>query len=576
MKTINMRIITFTTVFIIMFSFSISFIMVSSFLKQNEQLDKLYENIKLTIEVINDITINDFENDIVNFYSLKTQPPFISKAENLDFYNSIFLKKIFDIYIYYLGIQDKYLFLKIRNGSNSNYLKFELDSFFDINFSKIDLDFNYFITDISGNYIYGNYDFYKKYNKNLCSGKFCKLDSFYKSSFDFFNIIDSPLFKLHVFYKPAMFNNQINYFKVYLYSVFLAFIISTIYYFFIYHFLLKKFELNKELIKNITLNSVLKSSVNYKAIKTNITEFDNFFDLFFEKINLLKAPLQNSISENKILKRKINQLEKENFAIIQFLSAFKKFLYGRYNYKTFELAFKRLIDELPFESELLKQNLSNLFNNLSLKILEIDNIKKNYYDQLETLFNVLGEISEAHEYNLNHNLIISEISLFMGQELHLDDLSLKSLYYGAKIHDLGKVFIPNEIILKKENLNSQEWNIIKNHPKYGLILLKDLVSHPFSGIGKVIISHHEKWDGTGYPYGLSDEEIPLEGRIVAIADSLMALISDKPYRKAYTFEEALSIIESESGKSYDPKLVQILIKEKETIRNIIENYNKTK
>ncbi|GAB6189395.1 hypothetical protein JCM30566_11340 [Marinitoga arctica] len=576
MKTINMRVITFATILIILISFSISYIIVSSFLKQKEQLDKFYENIKLTIKVIDDVIINDFENSIIDYYSSKIKPSFISRIENTNFKNASFLKKIYNMNIYYLGIKDKYIFLKINNNNNNNYLKLKLDSFFDITFSKLDLGFNYYITDINGEYIYGNYDFYKKYNKNIYSGKYYKIGKGYKSSFEFFNIAETPILNLHAFYKITTFNNPINYFKVYLYSTILTFIIISIYYFIIYHFLINKFYLNKSLIKEISLNSILKTKGNLNAFRTNIVEFDDLFDLFLEKINLLKTPLQNVISENTLLKKKINRLEKENIAIIHFLSSFKKLLYEQYNHKTFELVVKRLMDELPFESELLKQNLSNLYSNLSLKILEIENIKENYYNQLENLFNIIGKISEANEYNLNHNLIISEISLFLGKRMNLDDLSLKGLYFGAKIHDLGKIIIPQNIILKKEKLSIQEWKIIKNHPKYGLILLNDLKTHPFDRIGKIIISHHEKWDGSGYPYGLYEDEIPLEGRIVSIADGLMSLISEKNYRKAYTFEEALMIIKSESGKSYDPKIVKILLNEKEEIKKIIENYNKAK
>ncbi|WP_129409422.1 HD-GYP domain-containing protein [Marinitoga lauensis] len=185
-------------------------------------------------------------------------------------------------------------------------------------------------------------------------------------------------------------------------------------------------------------------------------------------------------------------------------------------------------------------------------------------------------MSEIKEYNPTHNILMGKISYYLGEKLELNEVQLKSLYYGAKIHDLGKVFIPDKILLKKGKLADEEWNIIKKHPKYGLIILNNLKIYPFLNIGKIIISHHEKWNGSGYPYGLSEEDIPLEGRIVAIADTLMALLSDKVYRPAYSFEEALKIIESESGKSFDPKLVDIFLKHKNQIKNIIKQDLKTK
>ncbi|SHE79064.1 HD-GYP domain, c-di-GMP phosphodiesterase class II (or its inactivated variant) [Marinitoga hydrogenitolerans DSM 16785] len=571
MKILSMHKITLMTMIIILLSFSISFIIISSFLKQNEQVDKLYENIKLTVEVINDVVKNDFENEIINYYFSEFKPSFISKIENPPFENSVFIKNIFNLNIYFSGIKNNFLYIKIRYKNDNKYIKFKLDNFFDTHFSKLNLDFNFYITDTNNNFIYGNKPLYDKYKNIIYYNKLYKIKNIYKSSFDFFNLGNKKILKFHAFFKPNIFDFPINYLKSILYSLIASLVIVFVYHFFLFKFIMDKFNLNKKLLKSINLNSVIEKDDDFEIIETAIPEFNELYRLFFEKINLLKIPLKNTLLENRTLKYNLNRTEKENLAIITFLTSFKNYLYGKNNLNTFEITLKRITEELPFDSELLKQNLNNLFNNLSIKILEIDNIKNNYYSQLETLFSIIGTISEIKEYNFIHNTLISEISLFFGKKLNLNEFLLNSIYYGAKIHDIGKIYIPEYIFLKKEKLDEKEWDIIKKHPKYGLTLLKDLKQYPFSTIGKIVVSHHEKWDGSGYPYGLSEEEIPLEGRIVAIADTLVSLISQKVYRNAYSFEEAIEIIKSESNKSFDPELVDILLKNKLEIIDIIQN-----
>ncbi|KLO21084.1 divalent ion tolerance protein CutA [Marinitoga sp. 1197] len=569
MKNLSMHKITLMTMSIILLSFSLSFIIISSFLKQNEQIDKFYENIKLTIEVINDVIVNDFEHTIINYYSSEVKPPFVLKTQIIPFENSEFVKNIFDLNVYVYGIKNNCIYLKIRNKDDFKNLKFKLDTFFDTHFSKLNLDFKFYITDLSGKFIYGNESYYEKYkNIHFIKDTF-KIKNFYMSYFDFFYFGNKPLLKIYTFFKPGIFDFPLNYFKSFFYSFIISIIIVFIYHFFLFKFIMSRFNINKDIIKNLNLNSVIKKKDYFKTIETSIPEFDELFNSFFYIINSLKIPLQTTISENKILKNKLDRIEKENFAIITFLSSFKKFIYEEYDRRNFELSINKLIAELPFESELLRQNLNNLATKLNIKVLEINNIKNNYYSQLENLFNIVGIMSESKEYNYIHNYLLGDISLFLGKQIELDELKLKGLYYGAKIHDLGKIFIPENILLKKGPLNENEWKIVRKHTKLGLILLNNINIFPFSNAGKIIISHHENWDGSGYPYGLSKDEIPIEGRIVAIVDTLIALITKKVYRNAYSFEEAVEIIKSDSGKRFDPDLIDIFIKNKITIKKII-------
>jgi putative two-component system response regulator len=134
----------------------------------------------------------------------------------------------------------------------------------------------------------------------------------------------------------------------------------------------------------------------------------------------------------------------------------------------------------------------------------------------------------------------------------------------AKLHDIGKIGVPDGILLKPDRLTPEEFEIIKQHTVLGGHILNDAIeniggnSSSFLYAARDIVTgHHERWDGTGYPNGLKEEEIPLSGRIMAVADVYDALISKRPYKKAFTHEEALKIIREDSGTHFDPYLIEI-------------------
>jgi len=125
------------------------------------------------------------------------------------------------------------------------------------------------------------------------------------------------------------------------------------------------------------------------------------------------------------------------------------------------------------------------------------------------------------------------------------------------LHDLGKIGISEQILLKKGPLTKAEFKKIKEHPKIGVDIIRPIQS--FHNLLPLILYHHERWDGKGYPFGLKGEEIPIGARIIAIADVYEALISDRPYRKALSKKEALKIIRKDSNTSFDPKIASVLI-----------------
>ncbi|MFB9886387.1 HD-GYP domain-containing protein [Balneatrix alpica] len=130
------------------------------------------------------------------------------------------------------------------------------------------------------------------------------------------------------------------------------------------------------------------------------------------------------------------------------------------------------------------------------------------------------------------------------------------LLHAAPMHDVGKIGIPDAILQKPGKLDPDEWEIMKRHALYGAEILSTNNPSPLLLMAKeVAITHHEKWDGSGYPYGLRGEMIPISGRLVAIADVFDALTSERPYKRAWSVEDAMALLRREAGKHFDPELV---------------------
>lgn len=130
------------------------------------------------------------------------------------------------------------------------------------------------------------------------------------------------------------------------------------------------------------------------------------------------------------------------------------------------------------------------------------------------------------------------------------------LFDAAPMHDIGKIGIPDRVLLKEGKLDPDEWKEMKKHVDYGVEILGEHESDLLKLALEVARYHHEKWDGSGYPYKLVGEDIPLSARIVAVADVFDALTSERPYKKAWTVEAAIGLLEEESGKHFDPILVE--------------------
>jgi len=156
-----------------------------------------------------------------------------------------------------------------------------------------------------------------------------------------------------------------------------------------------------------------------------------------------------------------------------------------------------------------------------------------------------------------HSQRVTDMTLGMARELDIKGDELEQIRRGALLHDIGKMGVPEETLNKKASLTQKERAMIEMHPLYAYSLLKDI--RFLEKALEIPVYHHERWDGTGYPYHLSGEDIPLSARIFAIVDNWDALTSNRSYRKAWPKDKVIQYIRNESGKKFDPRLVDIFI-----------------
>ncbi len=165
---------------------------------------------------------------------------------------------------------------------------------------------------------------------------------------------------------------------------------------------------------------------------------------------------------------------------------------------------------------------------------------------------------------------VAEYSRLIGERVISDESELELLFNAAPLHDVGKVGIPDTILLKPAKLTPEEWGIMKKHTLIGEKILAGCENKVLAIGGIIAKTHHERFDGNGYPDGIAGEDIPLLGRIVAIADVFDALTTIRPYKKAWSFEKAMALIEEEKGKQFDPVLAAIFLERREEVRRIYD------
>jgi response regulator RpfG family c-di-GMP phosphodiesterase len=174
-----------------------------------------------------------------------------------------------------------------------------------------------------------------------------------------------------------------------------------------------------------------------------------------------------------------------------------------------------------------------------------------------------------------HILRMAHFSRLIGRGLALSVEDQELLLEAAPLHDIGKVGIADKILLKPGRLDEEEFEIMKHHAMYGFELLQGSSSRVLQVGADIAKGHHEKFDGSGYPLGLAGDDIPIFSRIVAVADVFDALTSERPYKKAWTLEDAVDFLVAGSGKHFDPKCVQAFLDAWDEVVEIRDRYKET-
>jgi putative nucleotidyltransferase with HDIG domain len=183
--------------------------------------------------------------------------------------------------------------------------------------------------------------------------------------------------------------------------------------------------------------------------------------------------------------------------------------------------------------------------------LALDCLEDSYRGTLRSLTAALeARDSETH----GHSERVVSYSMRLGREYGLSPAEMKSLEFGSMLHDIGKIGVPDSILRKPANLIDEEWVRMREHPLHGQEILRGIEF--LEGAARVVAQHHEKWDGSGYPLGLRDEEIDVCARIFAVADAFDAITSDRVYRRGKSYEAAVKELNSWSGKQFDPLVVE--------------------
>jgi len=187
---------------------------------------------------------------------------------------------------------------------------------------------------------------------------------------------------------------------------------------------------------------------------------------------------------------------------------------------------------------------------------------KLYIDMREIYIDTVKSLSQAVEakdpYTNGHSMRVGEYSCKLAEKLGLSQKRLENLKIAAILHDVGKIGVEEGILNKPGRLTEEEYDKIKQHPEIGVKIIKDIEF--LKDASEIILSHHERYDGTGYPEGRKHVDIILESQILSLADVFDALTSERPYRNAMTVEEALEVIENGKGSQFDYKLADTFIK----------------
>ncbi|NUM46282.1 MAG: response regulator [Anaerolineales bacterium] len=216
--------------------------------------------------------------------------------------------------------------------------------------------------------------------------------------------------------------------------------------------------------------------------------------------------------------------------------------------------------ELGVEDYLTKPvETKDLLAIINARLLRVADVQIAHIGQayLDTVTILANSIEGRDPYTFGHVERVTKYARWMGEALNWSSKRMRGLEFGARLHDIGKIVVPDNVLKKAGPLSQSEWNLMQQHPTRGVKIIHEIKllreTIPY------ILCHHEKWDGTGYPNRLKGEEIPLEGRLLAIVDVFDALTTARPYRAARKLEEVVHVLRKGAGTHFDPYLAGVFL-----------------
>lgn len=220
------------------------------------------------------------------------------------------------------------------------------------------------------------------------------------------------------------------------------------------------------------------------------------------------------------------------------------------------VAMKQYVDKTEENVQRLKEQNEEL-NTANIEIVRMsDELRVSYDGTLEALVNALDARDQETK---GHSLRVQRYMLDIAREFGVREGTKEwvDMQRGSLLHDVGKIGVSDSILLKPGKLTDEEWGDMRKHPEIGFNMLRQVKF--LEGAAEIILAHHERWDGKGYPYGLREEEVPLGARIFMVCDTFDSMTSDRPYRKALSTQQALSEILKYSGSQFDPRVVEAFL-----------------
>ena len=381
-----------------------------------------------------------------------------------------------------------------------------------------------------------------------------------------------------------------------------------IFFIFLINFILKKDlrNLEAQLKENTNFNIKAANLLNF-ALSKNETEksfFNKMLDFFVESnkeidkcsISIYKGDKVKFIAHKGYSDILYNEeIKKDEFIIpeaqieiknLSNVNVENKFEWSKNLYKNGFIEIKNsLITPYKFNEEVIGNLTLDKFNEKTfshktkenaLFLANLSSIYLHLKDQSEKLGKVNKEIRNTllkaielnSNFTQNHSLNVSILSRKIGEKLNINSDDIRTLELASVLHDIGKIGISENIINKPGKLTYEEYEEIKNHVIKGINILSE--SDIFKQVIPPVLTHHERWDGKGYPYGLKSYKIPLLGRILCIADSIEAMSSDRPYRKGMPKEEIINELVKQSGKQFDPDIIKIVVENFDDFFNSID------